>query len=54
MIRCDADTARRTLALYDMRVRGGYKNQIIAEREHVRRVTGLTVRELRRYLKDLA
>jgi hypothetical protein len=36
--------------MYDMRRQGGYKNQVIAERENVKRRTGMTVRELRAWL----
>lgn len=49
-LKCSRDSALRALAMYDIRRLGGYKNQVIAERENVKRVTGMTVRELRRYL----
>lgn len=44
------DLAERRLAMYDMRVQGGYKNQVIAEREALARQCGMGVRELRRWL----
>jgi len=49
---CDRQRAEAVLALYDARRRGGYANQVIAERANVKRVTGMGVRELRRWLAD--
>jgi len=49
---CDRQRAETALALYDARRRGGYANQVIAERANVKRVTGMGVRELRRWLAD--
>lgn len=44
--------AERLLALYDSRVRGGYKNQVIAARETLTLRCGMGVRELRRWLEE--
>lgn len=49
---CDRATAERRLAMYDMRKRGGYKNQQIAAYDMLRMSTGMKVRELRRWLAD--
>lgn len=44
------EMAERALAMYDARRQGGYKNQQIAAREQVRRVSGMGVRDLRKWL----
>lgn len=50
--KCGRGRAVELLALYDARVRGGYANQQIAARERVARITGMTVRDLRRWLRE--
>lgn len=49
---CSRDRAERLLAVYDMRVRGGYKNQVVSARVTLRRATGMGVRALRRWLAE--
>ena len=49
---CSREHAESRLATYDMRKRGGYKNQIIVAREMVKMSTGMTVRELRKWLAE--
>ena len=49
---CDRARAERLLGLYDMRARGGYRNQQIAARDALRAATGMGVRELRQWLRD--
>lgn len=49
---CSRELAERKLEIYDLRRRGGYKNQEIAARDSVRISTGMTVRELRKWLKE--
>lgn len=49
---CSRETAERSLAMYDVRVSGGYKNQVIAARNTVRARTGMGVRDLRRWLAE--
>lgn len=48
----DRASAQRYLDLYDMRRRGGYKNQIIAARNQATVMTGMTIRDLRKWLRD--
>lgn len=46
------DEALRLLALYDARVSGGYRNQVIAARDTLARRCGMGVRELRKWLAE--
>jgi hypothetical protein len=46
------EMAINSLAKYDMRRNGGYKNQIIAERDSIQRLFGVGVRELRRMIAE--
>lgn len=51
---CTLERAERLLAAYDSRMRGGYRNQQIAARDSLRFATGMTVRQLREWLRDNA
>ena len=44
--------AQQRLAQYDMKREYGYKNQVIAARNAVKRTTGMGVRELRVWLRE--
>jgi hypothetical protein len=49
---CSRESATKILALYDLRREGGYKNQQIDARHRVRLRSGMTVRDLRRWLAE--